>query len=645
MKHVNVFPYSGEYQPMTDVPVTTCATVWVCPNTGENYLLVINEALYFGDRLDSSLLCPNQLRDNGLIVEDVPKQYVATSSHSIYDPVTKVRIPLEMKGVISCFETHRPTPKDVAELPQIVMTSALTWQPGSDAFAEAEAACLDRQKLRIASLRTGCPREVQLPSRTLSALRAYSSLMEDPLCIRSDNNLFGQEEENLYDALVANVRVSADDLPGMGTSDCVDKDLYPERARSISALTAQDMKSVITPEILSKRWGISLPAATRTLRVTTQAGVRNVLVSSERKVRKKAPWLKFPSIKGKFYTDSMFSNVKSLHGETGGSMFTNGHGFDLFYPWKKKSEHPDKLMQFIHDVGVPQVMISDGAPELTDGRTKEVCQEYRIKQKHSVAYSPWQILAEAGIRENKRGTRRTLRRTGAPPRTWSYASKWCAGIRRLTALDIPELDGRVAEENVKGSTPDISAYAMFDWYQLIWYYTPVAEFPHQKKTIGRWLGVAENCTDDLAYTILPKSCKVVVRKDVWAVTKDELADPIIQAEIAEVDKLIQERLSPTGDASLEDLPLPDYDVFAEDSEMEPFDEEAVKPEADEFTPEAYDEYLTARVMVPRGGEATSAIVRRRKRDHDGQPIGLRNTNPIMDTREYEVEFPDGTTAA
>ena len=63
-----------------------------------------------------------------------------------------------------------------------------------------------------------------------------------------------------------------------------------------------------------------------------------------------------------------------------------------------------------------------------------------------------------------------------------------------------------------------------------------------------------------------------------------MADPIIQAEIAEVDKLIQERLSPTGDASLEDLPLPDYDVFSEDSEMEPFDEEAVKPEADEFKP-------------------------------------------------------------
>ena len=31
----------------------------------------------------------------------------------------------------------------------------------------------------------------------------------------------------------------------------------------------------------------------------------------------------------------------------------------------------------------------------------------------------------------------------------------------------------------------------------------------------------------------------------------------------------------------------------------------------------------------------------RKRDADGIPIGKANTNPLLDTRLYEVEFPDG----
>jgi hypothetical protein len=43
------------------------------------------------------------------------------------------------------------------------------------------------------------------------------------------------------------------------------------------------------------------------------------------------------------------------------------------------------------------------------------------------------------------------------------------------------------------------------------------------------------------------------------------------------------------------------------------------------------------------GTVTKAKVIGRKRDADGNPIGRRNTNPILDTREYEVEFADGAT--
>jgi hypothetical protein len=38
-------------------------------------------------------------------------------------------------------------------------------------------------------------------------------------------------------------------------------------------------------------------------------------------------------------------------------------------------------------------------------------------------------------------------------------------------------------------------------------------------------------------------------------------------------------------------------------------------------------------------------VTRRKRDHEGRPIGMRNSNPILDTREYEVLFPNGSSSS
>jgi len=66
-------------------------------------------------------------------------------------------------------------------------------------------------------------------------------------------------------------------------------------------------------------------------------------------------------------------------------------------------------------------------------------------------------------------------------------------------------------------------------------------------------------------------------------------------------------------------------------------------EADEYTPEAYDEYLLAQVVLPKGDHMVRGKVVRRLRDSNGNPIGKRNLNPILDTREYEVLFPDGST--
>ena len=75
----------------------------------------------------------------------------------------------------------------------------------------------------------------------------------------------------------------------------------------------------------------------------------------------------------------------------------------------------------------------------------------------------------------------------------------------------------------------------------------------------------------------------------------------------------------------------------------PVEPEATALEADEHTPDTYDEFLTAEVLLPRGGEQYMGTVRRRVKDDDGRPVGKRASNPILDSREYEVEFPDGST--
>jgi len=386
------------------------------------------------------------------------------------------------------------------------------------------------------------------------------------------------------------------------------------------------------------------------MNVTTQSGIRNVLAPSERKLRQRLDHLRFPNLRGKWYTDTWFSTVKSTRQNKAAQIFTNGKGYDRVYPLKSKEDAPHGLMSFIHDAGIPQVMVSDGAKEEIKGDWGAICRKYRIKQEQTLPYSKWRNLAEASVREMKISIRRATRRTRSPKRLWCYLAEWVAAIRRLTALDLKQLEGRTPTEDVLGSTPDISPYGMFDWYQPVWYMEPEAKFPHEKKCLGLWIGVAEASVDLMAYRILKGTGKTVVRKSVWSLTDDEMAQPTVKAELAILEQDIRDKIGDTLKDSEIDPDLktylgpdvPDY-LFDEEEVVDPEEPESTMPDVDDFTPEAYDQFLTAELLLPHGGEASKARVKSRKRDADGNPVGRRHQNPLLDTREYEVEFPDGST--
>lgn len=65
------------------------------------------------------------------------------------------------------------------------------------------------------------------------------------------------------------------------------------------------------------------------------------------------------------------------------------------------------------------------------------------------------------------------------------------------------------------------------------------------------------------------------------------------------------------------------------------------PEADDYDPQELDEYISAQVQLPKGNDFVLGTVLARKRDIHGTPIGKAHANPILDTRIYEVQFPDG----
>ena len=158
--------------------------------------------------------------------------------------------------------------------------------------------------------------------------------------------------------MISSVNVAFDDLDGEGLDGHADEVVYQHRVvstvrvgdddndgvidppRSVQAITTAEKKSILTPEKLSQRWGIGICASKKTMRVTTQRGIRNVLLSPERRSRQHTSYLRFPNLKGITYSDTMFSKVQSTRMNNAAQVFTNGLGFDRFYPIPTIKERP-----------------------------------------------------------------------------------------------------------------------------------------------------------------------------------------------------------------------------------------------------------------------------------------------------------------
>jgi hypothetical protein len=89
---VEVTGFANSFQPLKDIPIVKAALAYDHPETGEVIVLILNQALYFGNQLNKILLNPNQLRAYGNIVNDVPKQF-GGSSHSITTSEGDLNIP------------------------------------------------------------------------------------------------------------------------------------------------------------------------------------------------------------------------------------------------------------------------------------------------------------------------------------------------------------------------------------------------------------------------------------------------------------------------------------------------------------------------------------------------------------------------
>eukprot|EP00536_Pseudo-nitzschia_multiseries_P015751 jgi/Psemu1/43666/gm1.43666_g len=135
-------------------------------------------------------------------------------------------------------------------------------------------------------------------------------------------------------------------------------------------------------ERLATTWNISFKKAEQTLKVTTQKALRNLQLP----LMKRLPTQRFRNkriAQGTWYTDTWHARSTSImRQEKCAQIFTNGNGFEVFIPIQDKSQAHQGLKIFIHEVGIPEHLISDGAPEQGSPRTYKTHWNSIVKRNH-----------------------------------------------------------------------------------------------------------------------------------------------------------------------------------------------------------------------------------------------------------------------
>jgi hypothetical protein len=198
-------------------------------------------------------------------------------------------------------------------------------------------------------------------------------------------------------------------------------------------------------------------------------------------------------------------------------------------------------------------------------------------------------------------------------------------------------NGKVPETIMTSSTTNISHICEFGWYDWVMFRDNVPTFPDVKLTLGQYLGPTTDVGSALTTKILKSNGQTVCRSTLRHLNNKEIHCPIHQEMRRVLNESIIHHLGHNAmeqNFQAEDL-IPDYDFYDHDHDLDPDHGNL------EVTPEMGDNYLNAEIFVPREGTLVKGLITSRKRDKDGNPVGLANANPILNRREYTFTFDDG----
>ena len=411
---------------------------------------------------------------------------------------------------------------------------------------------------------------------------------------------------------------------------------------NVSGVTSSDRRDGVDATTMARNWGIGLHAAKETLKVTTHRGVQTMVhLSLSRRFWTNDRQIRYRCFGIDCFTNTFIAKTESRQKNRYAQVFCTTQGWTRAFLMKLKSEAHHALSLLYSREGAPDIMVMDNAREQFKGDFRKKNHAVITNVKQTEPHLQWTNTAEGDICELKKAHGCDMVREQSLEVLWDHCLEWQAHIRSLTAHDIFGLNIKVPETMVSGETADISPYAEYHWYEWVMFWDTSVSFQEDYMVLGRDLGTSIDSGLVMARKILKVNRQVVVRSTVRSLTADDTMNSVQTKKLQDFDETLREALvEPLTEedlASDPDYKTPDLESYddADDGKM-PLDQDIDRVDAD-----THDQYVGDQVELPIGDKMQTGKVMGLKQGLYGEAKGAANTNPIIDTRTYDIEFPNG----
>ena len=399
---VDAIPFDSQLGKMSDLPIVHAIFAYDDENNSRTTLIRVNNAIYIKD-MENSLLCPNQARAYGTIVDDTPPHFDHTGVGTFSVTADNQEFHLKSYGPTAYLPVRRPTDDELEHCDIVDITEENNWEP--------------------------------------------------------------------YKGSNINVTITQSSL----TEESFDDYLLHNNIRRIQAMQVTKPKDKLTPEYLSQIWNCGIETARKSIEASTCRYYRQGTKGLQRRFRPSRSMMRYRQLAlpaGEFYSDTMFAKVRSTRGYTCAQIYGNKFGFIKAYPMDGKDQQNvgDTLSLMIQDVGVMQKLHVDNAKEMVGRKTPF----FKRARKEGIDLTtieplrPDENYGEQLVKRAKLGSSKLMIRKKAPLRFWCYGMEYYCDLSTIMVPGMYRNKGRSGYEMVFGSTPDISEYVEFEFYDYCW---------------------------------------------------------------------------------------------------------------------------------------------------------------------------------